>query len=158
MRSRTCCFTGHRQIPLEKRAEIAGQLERVIVSLYQRGVRFYGAGGALGFDCLAAQTVLRLRESCPGMKLILVLPCLTQTRGWPAADVAEYERIKGLADRVVYTSQAYTAGCMHKRNRHLVDNSSVCVCYLAKDSGGTAYTVRYARERGLEVINLAVSG
>lgn len=158
MRSRTCCFTGHRQIPLEKRAEIAGQLERVIVSLYQRGVRFYGAGGALGFDCLAAQTVLRLRESCPGMKLILVLPCLTQTRGWPAADVAEYERIKGLANKVVYTSQAYTAGCMHKRNRHLVDNSSVCVCYLTKDSGGTAYTVRYARERGLEVINLAVSG
>ena len=64
------------------------------------------------------------------MKLILVLPCLTQTRGWPAADVAEYEQIKGLADKVVYTSQAYTAGCMHKRNRHLVDNSSVCVCYL----------------------------
>lgn len=158
MRSRTCCFTGHRQIPLEKRAEIAGQLERVIVSLYQRGVRFYGAGGALGFDCLAAQTVLRLRKSCPGMKLILVLPCLMQTRGWPAADVAEYERIKGLADKVVYTSQAYTVGCMHKRNRHLVDNSSVCVCYLTKDSGGTAYTVRYARERGLEVINLAVSG
>lgn len=155
MRSRTCCFTGHRQIPLEKRAEIAGQLERVIVSLYQRGVRFYGAGGALGFDCLAAQTVLRLRESCPGMKLILVLPCLTQTQGWPAADVAEYERIKRLANKVVYTSQAYTAGCMHKRNRHLVDNSSVCVCYLTKDSGGTAYTVRYAREQGLEVINLA---
>ena len=158
MRSRTCCFTGHRQIPLEKRAEIAGQLERVIVSLYQRGIRFYGAGGALGFDCLAAQTVLRLRKGCPGMKLILVLPCLTQTRGWPAVDVAEYERIKGLANKVVYTSQAYTAGCMHKRNRHLVDNSSVCVCYLTKDSGGTAYTVRYARERGLEVINLAVSG
>ena len=126
MRGQTCCFTGHRQIPPEKRVEIAGQLERVIVSLYQRGIRFYGAGGALGFDCLAAQTVLRLRESCPGMKLILVLPCLTQTRGWPAADVAEYERIKGLADKVVYTSQAYT--------------------------------VRYAREQGLEVINLAVSG
>ena len=83
MRSHTCCFTGHRQIPSEKRAEIAGRLEHVIVSLYQRGVLYYGAGGALGFDCLAAQTVLRLRESCFGMKLILVLPCLTQTRGGP---------------------------------------------------------------------------
>ena len=149
---------GHRQIPPGKQAEIVERLERVIISLYQRGVRFYGAGGARGFDALAAQTVLRLRENCPGMKLILVLPCLTQTRGWPAVDVAEYERIKGLADKVVYTSQAYTAGCMHKRNRHLVDNSSVCVCYLTQDSGGTAYTVRYARNRGLEVINLAVSG
>lgn len=158
MRSHTCCFTGHRQLPPGKQAEIAGQLERVITGLYQRGILYYGAGGALGFDCLAAQTVLRLRESCPGMKLILVLPCLTQTKGWPAADVAEYERIKGLANKVVYTGQAYTMGCMHKRNRHLVDYSSVCVCYLNRESGGTAYTVRYAKEQGLEVINLAVSG
>ena len=45
---------------------------------------------------------------------------------------------------------------MHKRNRHLVDNSSVCVCYLNKENGGTAYTVRYAGKKGLEIINLAI--
>ena len=43
---------------------------------------------------------------------------------------------------------------MHKRNRHLVDNSSVCVCYLNRESGGTAYTVRYAKEKGLEIVNI----
>ena len=48
-----------------------------------------------------------------------------------------------------------TQGCMYKRNRHLVDHSGVCVCYLTKDSGGTTYTVRYARAHGLEIINLA---
>ena len=158
MREKTCCFTGHRQIPPEKWAEIAGQLERVIVSLYQRGVRFYGAGGARGFDCLAAQTVLRLRESCPSMKLILVLPCLTQTRGWRPEDVTEYERIKAQADEVFYTAQQYTRGCMHRRNRYLVDHGCVCVCYLTGDSGGTAYTVRYAEKQGLEIINIAQGG
>ena len=71
------------------------------------------------------------------------LPCLTQTRGWRPEDIAEYERIKALADKVVYTAQQYTRGCMHKR-------------YLNRESGGTAYTVRYARERGLEIINLAI--
>mgnify|MGYP001034658798 CR=1 FL=1 len=155
MRSHTCCFTGHRQLPPVKQAEIAGQLERVITGLYQRGILYYGAGGALGFDCLAAQTVLRLRESCPGMKLILVLPCLTQTQSWRPEDIAEYERIKAQADKVVYTAQQYTKGCMHKRNRHLVDNSSVCVCYLNRESCGTAYTVNYAKKNGLEIINLA---
>ena len=84
------------------------------------------------------------------------LPCLTQTRGWRPEDIAEYERIKAQADKVVYVSRQYTRGCMHERNRHLVDNSSVCVCYLNRESGGTAYTVRYARERGLEIINLAI--
>jgi len=87
--------------------------------------------------------------------LILVLPCLTQTRGWPAGDVEEYERIKAQADKVVYTSREYTKDCMLKRNRHLVDGSGVCICYLVKDSGGTAYTVHYAEEQGLEVVNIA---
>ena len=136
MRNETCCFTGHRQIPPGERAEIASRLERVISDLYQRGIRYYGAGGALGFDALAARTVIRLRENCPGMKLILVLPCLTQTRGWRPEDIAEYERIKAQADKVVYTAQQYTPGCMHRRNRHLVDNSGVCVCYLTRNSGG----------------------
>lgn len=155
MRKQTCCFTGHRQIPPERQLEITYRLERVIVSLYQRGIQYYGAGGALGFDALAAKTVIRLQESCPGMKLILVLPCQTQTRRWRYEDVEEYEHIKAQADKVVYTAQQYTPGCMHKRNRHLVDNSSVCVCYLTKDTGGTVYTVNYARAKGLEVINIA---
>ena len=154
-RMQTCCFTGHRELPPEEQAEIASRLECVISAQYQKGIRYYGAGGALGFDALAARTVIRLRENCPGMKLILVLPCLTQTRGWRSEDIAEYERIKAQADKVVYTAQQYTRGCMHRRNRHLVDHSGVCVCYLTKESGGTAYTVNYAKRHGVEIINIA---
>ena len=157
MREKTCCFTGHRKIPPEERAGITDRLERVIVSLYQQGIRAYEAGGALGFDALAARTVLHLRESYPGMKLVLVLPCLTQTRGWNPEDTAEYESIKAQADHVVYTAQQYTRGCMHRRNRYLVDNSGICVCYLTKERGGTAYTVNYAEKHKLEIINIAAN-
>lgn len=155
MREQTCCFTGHRQIPPGVQAEIKGKLERVITDLYQKGIRCYEAGGALGFDALAAKTVIHLREKCPGMELILALPCLTQTRGWKPEDIAEYERIKTQADKVIYTAQQYTPGCMHKRNRHLVDHSGVCVCYLTREKGGTAYTVNYAKKQGLNVVNTA---
>ena len=155
VREQTCCFTGHRELPVWGRKQLAAKLEATITGLIDRGITFYGAGGALGFDCLAARTVLKLKPNYPSIKLILVLPCLTQTRGWRLEDIAEYERIKAQADKVVYTAQQYTRGCMFKRNRHLVDNSSVCVCYLTKDSGGTAYTVDYAEKKGLEIINLA---
>lgn len=157
-RLQTCCFTGHRQIPLSERTELAAMLERAVMDLYHRGVLYYGAGGAVGFDCLAAQTVLRLRDIYPNIKLILVLPCLNQTQGWRAEDVAEYERIKGQADKVTYISQQYTRDCMFKRNRRLVDYSGFCICYLTKNSGGTAYTVDYARRQGLMVVNLAKTG
>jgi len=156
MREKTCCFTGHRELPTGwARRRLAARLEKAVIEQINSGVRFFGAGGALGFDTLAAQTVLKLRKKYPDIKLILVLPCPTQTRGWPAEAVEEYERIKARADKVVYTSQEYTKDCLFKRNRHLVDNSGVCICYKTKDTGGTAYTVSYAKEQGLEVINIA---
>ena len=61
------------------------------------------------------------------------------------------------ADHVVYTAQQYTRGCMHRRNRYLVDNSGICVCYLTKERGGTAYTVNYAEKHKLEIINIAAN-
>ncbi|RKI69631.1 DUF1273 family protein [bacterium 1xD42-67] len=155
MREQTCCFTGHRKISSAEQAEIIDKLKNVIDDLCQRGIRYYGAGGAIGFDTLAAKAVLAMKEKYPGIKLILVFPCLDQTRRWNQRDIEVYERIKSCADKIVYTSQKYTTGCMHKRNRHLVDNSSVCVCYMNKASGGTAYTVRYAQEQGLKIINIA---
>ncbi len=116
---------------------------------------YFGAGGALGFDTLAAQCVLSLRKRYPHIKLILVLPCTAQTKGWSKDDIAIYEEIKSQADKVVYTSHDYFRGCMFKRNRHLVNGSSVCIAYLTQEKGGTAYTVNYAKEQGLTVINLA---
>lgn len=155
MQSKTCCFTGHRHLPENQKEEIMRALERAVLALIHSGYRYFGAGGALGFDTLAAKTVLRLRQSYPDIRLILVLPCVSQADKWPPADVAVYQETKEQADKVVYTSQDYTAGCMFKRNRHLVDHSSACICYLKKATGGTAYTVGYARKFGLKIINLA---
>lgn len=154
MKNRTVCFTGHRKIPPEQVDTLALRLKATLIQLINDGYLYFGAGGALGYDTLAAQTVLELKKQYPNVKLILVLPCLSQTRGWSTRDIEIYEDIKNKADKVVYTSQEYTRGCMHKRNRHLVDNSSVCVCYLTESTGGTAYTVDYAHKNNLTVINL----
>ncbi len=153
--NKTCCFTGHRSIPELKHNEVEKRLKEAIETAIQHGYIFFGAGGALGFDTLAAQAVLESRNAHPEIKLILVLPCKTQARGWQQKDIDEYERIKSLADKVVYTSENYYSGCMHKRNRHLVDFSSLCICYLTDNSGGTFYTVNYAKQKGLKIINVA---
>lgn len=104
---------------------------------------------------MAAQAVLAIRNQYPHIRLILVLPCRSQAEKWSEYDRAIYEHIKAQADKVVYTAQEYTKNCMHLRNRHLVDNSNVCICYLTERTGGTAYTVSYARMQGIEVINIA---
>jgi len=154
MRSKTCCFTGHRDLSLTEQESIVRKLDQTVTGLIQSGVRYFGAGGARGFDTLAAQAVLRLREQYPHIRLILVLPCKSQTRGWWKEDIQKYEAILAAADKIKYISQEYTRNCMLKRNRHLVDHSGVCVCYLRDSAGGTAYTVDYARKNGVPVINL----
>ena len=158
MRDKTVCFTEHRVIPALQREGLFLHLKSTILSLMSRGYRFFGAGGAWGFDTLAAMAVLEIRKQYPFIKLILVLPCYSQARYWKDSERKRYEQIKELADKVVYTSFEYTRGCMYRRNRHLVNCSSVCVCYLTKNVGGTAYTVAYAKRQGLEIINMALEG
>ena len=85
----------------------------------------------------------------------MVLPCKDQTKGWTREDEKIYNQILKKADKVVYTSENYYNGCMHKRNRRMTDNSGVCVCYITKNIGGTAYTVDYAKQKGLRIINMA---
>ena len=155
MRERTACFTGHREISSFQSFTIRRKLKKTLPELIKQGYCYFGTGGALGFDTIAAQTVLDLRKKYPNIKLILVLPCVTQADRWNKNDREIYEYIKEQADKVVYISDQYTRGCMHKRNRHLVENSSVCICYLTQRTGGTAYTVNYALNKGLKVENIA---
>ena len=154
MRNKTCCFTGHRELSPADHELIRQRLEPILIKLIESGVIYYGSGGALGFDTIAALCVLNLKCRYPHIKLILVLPCRSQTRGWNEEDIMAYEEIRRAADKVTYTSEEYSPGCMHKRNRHLVDHSGVCVAFLKKP-GGTKYTVDYAHRSGLTVINLA---
>lgn len=88
MREKTVCFTGHRSVPLLKKRKIEKRLKETLETLIQDGYCFFGAGGALGFDTIAAQTVLDLKKKHPEIKLILVLPCKNQTRGWTEKDIA----------------------------------------------------------------------
>ena len=155
LREKTCCFTGHRNLSSGEKLKASVRLHRVIEEQIKAGVVFYGAGGALEFDTLAAQTVLDMKKEYPQLRLILVLPCEDQTRGWRSEDIVVYEDIKRRSDKVVYVSREYTPDCMRRRNRHLVDHSGTCICYLTRSSGGTAYTVDYARRKGLCIINVA---
>ena len=154
MRKQTCCFTGHRDIPQGQAQRMARRLERVLRALIEKGIRYFGSGGARGFDLMAADAVLRLKKEYPHIRLIMVLPCRDQTRGWRCEDIRHYERILSQADKVVYVQEEYSSGCMQKRNRHLVDHSSVCVAYCTRGTGGTAYTVNYAKSCALPVVEL----
>lgn len=153
IREKCCCFTGHRIIRPEHKEILAKNLLSIIDNMAKIGVYDFITGGAWGFDMLAAKAVLILRKETPSIRLILALPCKNQTKGWKSAQVSEYEKILAAADEVIYVSENYDSGCLHRRNRFMVDNSAHCVFYLTSERSGTAYTLKYALENGLEVYN-----
>lgn len=153
MKNQTCCFTGHRDC--KDNRKLRKRLKSAITELITKNdVRYFCAGGALGFDTIAARCIIRLKRKYPDIRLILILPCPEQDRYWSHRDKAVYKDIMEKADKVIYTSDRYTRGCMHTRNRCLVDNSAYCIAYCGKSEGGTYYTINYAAARGLEIINL----
>ena len=157
--NKSVCFTGHRTIAEDKEklsARLYALLERLVTE--KKVTEFY-TGGAVGWDALAALTVLKLRDSYPEVKLHLVLPCPfeEQSAKWNEAQKAEYQHILGLADSVEQVSDRYYNGCMKARNARLVELASdYCICYWNPKNfrSGTGQTVRMAQRKGIEVINL----
>ncbi len=148
------CFTGHRDIPRPHAFALPRVLERELLTLIERGATVFRAGGAMGFDTVAALKVLELRESFPQIRLELILPCRNQTERWQEAERRTYEYVLSQADGHVFLFDHYVSGCMMERNRQLVKGSEVCVAYCYKNRGGTLYTMSQAIKDGLEIINL----
>ena len=152
---RTVCFTGHRYIEATERARLKTVLEQEVERQILCGAEVFRAGGALGFDTMAALAVLKLRKKYPHVRLELILPCPTQTLNWHHADVELYHKIRIHADAYRYVSDSYYHGLLQLRNHQLVDGSHVCIAYLrSSHGGGTAYTCALALRSGLEFVNL----
>lgn len=149
----SCCFTGHREIFKKDEDDIKQKLTDTIEKMIDEGVvRFY-CGGAVGFDTLAASCILSLKKKHRHIRLVMALPCTDQDKKFSKSQKQLYRYILDNADEVIYTHDStHIAGCMHARNRYMVDNCAYCICYIRKESGGTKYTLDYAKKCGLEIV------
>lgn len=163
MNKKICAFTGHRpaQIPggeLESSPAFSALYAAIKASIRQaiaQGFTVFRSGGAMGADLWCAQAVLELRRQYPRIRLHFILPCETQANHWPEAWRQRYFDLLSQADEVTYVQARYSRGCMLRRNRALLEGAALVIaCYNGQERGGTAYTVRYARHRGVPVRNV----
>ena len=154
MKEKICCFTGHRDIDDALWPYLPEVLRPILQKLIEGGVTTFRAGGARGFDNYAALNVLLMKNTYPDVKLKLCLPCPDQAVKWGKSDRDTYYQIIDACDGYTYAEPEYTRGCMHKRNRQLVNGADFCIAYYDGSSGGTAYTVDYANSQGVSVINI----
>lgn len=150
----SCCFTGHRRLPTGGR--LVRLCEDRVREAYRAGCRRFFAGGALGFDMLAAAVVCRLRDTeLSDITLHLLLPCRDQDARWSARDRERYRKMIELSDSHTFLYDAYSDGVMAARNRALVEAADLCIAYMSTPASGTGLTVSMAKRRGIPVWNLA---
>ncbi len=150
----TCCFTGHRDIPKCDEQKILTRVHYLLQPLLDKGVRYFGVGGAVGFDMIVAEYLLELRDrQGKKIKIISVLPYPEWREKWNEVDIYRQDEIMHRSDKVTFVRDAYCKDVYLIRDRKLVDESGYCICYCNRRTGGTAYTVRYAMKKGLQVFN-----
>lgn len=159
-----CAFTGHRSRKLpwgydEQDARCVAFkkcLYDVVESLVESGVEHFISGMAQGGDLYFAEAVLALREKYPHITLEAAVPYPGQADSWPMEQRQRYERILSCCARVTVVQEQYSRSCMLERNRYMVDRCDVLLVGYNEQSGGTLYTINYARKKSREMILLPI--
>ncbi|MDR2420900.1 MAG: DUF1273 domain-containing protein [Oscillospiraceae bacterium] len=159
----TCCFSGYRPEKLpwgereddERCRELKRRLFHVAEALYVSGRRRFICGMARGCDMYFCEAALSLRDINGDVAVEAALPFAEQAERWKAAWRERYFKLLSLCDIETHISPEYTRDCMERRNRYMVDSSSVIITVFDGRFGGTMYTRGYAFRRGLEIIDIA---
>ena len=147
IKENTVAVTGHRMV--KKNLNLI-HLTYQFKNLIERGFNTFLTGMALGFDSICFDILYDLKSEYD-IKLISVLPCKNQSYYWNSEDKDLYKKRLEKADEIICLNEKYVNGCMFERNRFLVDNSNIIVAYYYKNSGGTHYTVNYAKSKNKEI-------
>ncbi len=115
-------------------------------------VEFYvGRNG--DFDICVSSVIKRIKKDLHPNNIahILVLP-------YPTLEYIEndknFEEYFDQVDFFDFSGRVHPKAVIGKRNRDMVDEADLVVCYIERESGGAYSTVRYAQSKGKKVVNL----
>mgnify|MGYP002588864665 FL=1 len=155
MQGKTCCVTGHRDIPAEQVGHIKKSLEQEVDRAISDGFICFISGFAAGVDLLFAGIVAERIAKNPALKLIAAIPYRRRLD-----TLQKSERTKALIDlcaEIYVASEGYHPSVYAKRNRYMVERSDrVIAVYDGREKGGTIRTIRLAHSMKKELREIAI--
>lgn len=159
-KTKTVCFTGYRTSKIlstskntDAISSIKTRIEEAVYKLLEEGYVSFATGMADGFDLLAAEVMLKIKETHKNIQLIAVIPFKGQQYRYSDSNKQLYETILSNSDLVIYTSEYYHDRAFLDRNDFLLANSRAMICYYNGLRGGTMYTYNRALAQNHRIIN-----
>lgn len=162
---KVCTITGHRPTRFKFKYKetnngckrLKRRIREQLVLLYERGVRVFWVGGALGVDMWAGEILLEMQllPEYRDLELHIALPCPKHDSAW---DVRSQKRMAALirhSAECVIVGDSLNAANYQRRNRYMVDRSDVMLAVYDNDRSirsGTGMTVHYAQQKGIPII------
>ncbi len=147
MIQRCCALSGHRE--LENNFD-QNALFYCLEDLVKEGYTYFCCGMALGFDLLALECLVELKKRYH-VRIEACIPFKGQKEKFSLSERRKYEELLEKCDVKTELCEHYYNGCMLARNRYMVDKCDILFAYCKKNTGGTYYTVNYARTHDIPV-------
>jgi len=159
-----CSFTGHRESKLPWQGDesdlrcvmLKEKIADAVEAVYASGIRHFICGMANGCDMYFCEAVIALRASHGDITVEAAIPWAGQADSWAPALRKRYLRLLEDCDFVTLVQNNYSPDCLMKRNKYMVDNSSVIIAAYSGKPGGTMSTMLYAMREGLELIEIPI--
>lgn len=122
--------------------------------LLEFNVRTVISGVAIGWDTWIAEEALSLE-----IPVHAYVPFKGQHLKWTSDSREKYESILEASEKIIYVNEEYRPDAFFQRDREMVDNCEHVFALLNPEfnSGGTFYTVNYAKENKKPVTNFWIN-
>ena len=155
MRKKTCCVTGHRDLPQKEINYVKAVLGREIDRAVADGYICFMSGFGEGVDQYFAEIVLERQKETPALELIAVIPYRKRLDSLNEKG-RTYEMLEACAD-VVVMQEKYHPSVYSHRNRYMVEHSDrVIAVYDGREKGGTVRAIRFAHQFRKELREIPV--
>ena len=148
MSKKTCCVTGHREIPADRIAYVEEELQHEVLAAIEDGYTRFISGFAEGVDLIFAAIVVEERERYPDITLEAAIPYAGRLK----TKDKQFHELLHACDAIKVECQEYVPSCFMQRNRYMAGQAHrVIAVYDGRERGGTLFTMREAHTLGKEV-------
>lgn len=140
-----CSFFGHKDAPYALYPKIMEHIERLIT---QRNIEGFVVGNQGNFDSMVLKALRELKQVYPQI-------CYNVALAYMPAKKHNYELYDPLETFLPEGIESVPKRfAISWRNKWMVRESDIILCYITHTCGGAAQFVNYARRQGKECINL----